>query len=57
MKFGMMQVKAAIANILLRYNVHISAKTKQPIRFSKKAYLKTSEDGIWLKFQKKIECS
>lgn len=52
MKFGMMQVMAGIATIMSRYTVKISSKTKQPIRFSKKAYLKTSEDGIWLRFEK-----
>lgn len=53
MKFGMMQVMAGVATIIQRYTIKISPKTKQPIEFSKKAYLKTSENGIWLQFEKK----
>lgn len=53
MKFGLMQVKTALVNILSNYNVTVSSKTIEPLTFSKQSLMLTCEDGIWLEFVKR----
>lgn len=53
MKFGYLQVKTGLSNILLNYNVKVSPKTIEPLQFSKITLMKTCEEGIWLNFIKR----
>lgn len=53
MKFGYLQVKTGLSNLLLNYNVEITSKTIEPLQFSKVSLMKTCDEGIWLKFIKR----
>lgn len=53
MKFGFMQIKTGLANLLLNFNIEISPKIIKPLQFSKISIMKKSEDGIWLNFIKR----
>lgn len=51
-RFGMLQVKAAIATTLMRYRVRVGERTVEPLSFSKGGIIKTCTDGIWLRFER-----
>lgn len=53
-KFGMAQSKAAIASLLSRYTIKLSPRTIEPLTFSKKAFVLTSENPIYLNFEKRV---
>lgn len=52
MRFALTQVKAAIVDILLKYEVSVNAKTKVPLVLDPKEFLNFPEGGIWLDFKK-----
>ncbi|XP_055684667.1 cytochrome P450 6j1-like [Lutzomyia longipalpis] len=53
MKFALFQVKAAISSILRNFDISLSPKTENPLKFSKKSFLLVAEGGIWVKFEKR----
>lgn len=50
-RFGMLQVKLAIAMILSKYRLSINSRTKQPLNFMPSRLDLDVEDGIWLNAQ------
>lgn len=52
-RFGVLQVKAALATVLLNYRVRMGAKTPEPLTFAKGGVIKTCTDGIWLRFERR----
>ena len=50
---GMLIVKAAIVGLLLNYRISVCDKTPKSINLSKKGNLKSTEDGIFVKFEKR----
>ncbi|GAB0095793.1 hypothetical protein DMENIID0001_112190 [Sergentomyia squamirostris] len=52
LRFGMMQTKAGIANLILNYNFTPSGRTKYPIQYSKTSILFSMEGGFWVKIAK-----
>ncbi|GAB0100090.1 hypothetical protein DMENIID0001_160740 [Sergentomyia squamirostris] len=52
LRFGMMQAKTGIANLLLNYKFSPSANTKYPVQYVKTMTLLSPEGGCWVKIDK-----
>ncbi|KAG5669761.1 hypothetical protein PVAND_000055 [Polypedilum vanderplanki] len=51
-RFGLMQTKVALIQLLLNFRVHSSEKTPDPIKFDPDTATLSSENDMWLKFEK-----
>ncbi|RZF44805.1 hypothetical protein LSTR_LSTR000757 [Laodelphax striatellus] len=49
MRFGKMQIKLAVASILLHFRIKKSPKTVEPILIENKSFTYNAKGGIWLK--------
>lgn len=49
----MLQVKAAIATVMLNYNVSITERTEEPLNFAKGGFILACEEGIWVRFERR----
>ncbi|XP_076179536.1 cytochrome P450 9e2-like [Ptiloglossa arizonensis] len=56
-RFAIMEVKIAIFYLLLRCDVEPCSKTQHPIRFSKKTFVLSADNGFWLSFKARKEAS
>lgn len=52
MRFGLVQIKFAIATILKNFKVLPETQTKRPLRFDMKSPANENPGGIWVKYQK-----
>ncbi|GAB0089332.1 Cytochrome P450 [Sergentomyia squamirostris] len=52
LRFGMMQVKIGLANLLLNYNFTPSVNTKYPIEYDMESSLLSPKGGCWVKINK-----
>lgn len=50
-RFAEMEMKLALAELLIKYEVEPCEKTTIPMVFSKRSLIVTPENGIWLKFK------
>ncbi|XP_065086803.1 probable cytochrome P450 308a1 [Ochlerotatus camptorhynchus] len=50
MKFGLTQSKIGIATLLTKYRVQQSDKQQLPLEISRKSFLLSPKNGIWVKF-------
>nr|XP_023014655.1 cytochrome P450 6a8-like [Leptinotarsa decemlineata] len=51
-RFGIMQVKLALANIILKYRVTLDKKTITPIRLLPSPMVPVVDGGVWVNFEK-----
>ncbi|XP_057660426.1 probable cytochrome P450 6a20 [Diorhabda carinulata] len=51
-RFGMLQIKVAVASIINTFKVTINDKTKLPIRYTTSTFVPTVEGDVWLDFHK-----
>ncbi|CAH1236177.1 unnamed protein product [Diabrotica balteata] len=52
MRFGIMQTKVGLTNILKNYKVGVNKKTKQPLKLEIPSFVPQVEGGIWLDLKK-----
>lgn len=50
MKFGLLQSKYGLVNILQKYQLKLSKRTETPLRISKQSFLLSPVGGLWLEF-------
>lgn len=50
-RFGIMQVKVGIVNVIKNFEVIVNGKTKEPIQIDPKSFLNTALGGLWLNFK------
>ena len=53
MRFALLEIKLALANIVRRYNLIPSSKTVEPIRIDPEGTLAYAKDGIYMKIEKR----
>ena len=53
MRFALLEIKLALANIVLRYNLITSSKTVEPIQIDPNGTLAYAKDGIYMKIEKR----
>lgn len=49
-RFGEMNMKLALTEILLKFKVEPCEKTQVPMKYAKKAFTVIPENGMWLRF-------
>ena len=52
MRFALMEAKLALANIVRRYNLTPSEKTKEPLKLDPKSGIAYIKDGLHIKVEK-----
>ena len=53
MRFALLEIKLALANIVRRYNLIPSSKTVEPIQIDPQGILAYAKDGIYMKVEKR----
>ena len=53
MRFALLEIKLALANIVQRYNLMPSSKTVEPIQIDPNGTLAYAKDGIYMKIEKR----
>ncbi|CAH0553970.1 unnamed protein product [Brassicogethes aeneus] len=51
-KFGLLQIKAAVAHIIRAFSVSVNSKTKEPLEFDPWYLMLSPIGGLWLDFHK-----
>ncbi|CAH0559421.1 unnamed protein product [Brassicogethes aeneus] len=51
-KFGMLQIKAAVAHTIQAFSVSVNSKTKEPLEFDPWYMMLSPKGGLWLDFHK-----
>uniref|UniRef100_A0A182JAM5 Uncharacterized protein n=1 Tax=Anopheles atroparvus TaxID=41427 RepID=A0A182JAM5_ANOAO len=51
MRFALMQVKRGIFELITKYDISVSAKTKQPLQLDPKTFIVAPLGGIWLDYK------
>ncbi|RZC38629.1 cytochrome P450 6a14 [Asbolus verrucosus] len=52
LRFGMLQTKIGLTTLLRNYRVTLDSRTQQPLKMDPKAFITTSDKGIWLNISK-----
>lgn len=52
-RLAMLEMKVVLVNLLSKYSVTLSAKTKIPLKMADHSVGIASEDGLWVKFQRR----
>nr|WCC58070.1 cytochrome P450 [Pharsalia antennata] len=52
LRFGVMQSKVGLTSILRKFKVTLNEKTEVPLKMNPRAFVTTSEGGIWLNLEK-----
>lgn len=52
LRFGKIQAKIGLVSLLRRFKFSVSNRTDVPLIFSKKSFLLTTDDGIYLKVER-----
>jgi len=55
MRFGLMQTKVGLIDLLSRYQFCVSKKTKVPLVFDTKIFILTPVGGMWLQVKKRVK--
>jgi len=50
-KFGIMQLKMGIAELVMKFNIKVNKKTKEPLELDPKQFMAMPIGGIWLTFE------
>ena len=53
MRFALLEAKLAIANIMRKFTILPSEKTKEPIELDPKAEVTYVKDGLYIKLEKR----
>lgn len=53
MRFAVMEAKLALAKIVMRYNLVLSDKTKEPFVMDTNQVITYPKDGLYLKLEKR----
>jgi Cytochrome P450. len=51
MRFGLLQTKVGLVNLLSRYEFNVCSKTTIPMVKDPKQFITTSKEGIWLQIR------
>lgn len=51
MRFGMLEAKFGIAQIILKYKLKLNAKTNTPLKINPKTITLEDENGVWIDFE------
>lgn len=51
-RFAMMKARVALVTLLMNFEFSVCEKTLEPLHISKKTFLYSPEDGVWLKVKK-----
>lgn len=51
MKFGLMQSKAAIVEIVRNFDIKVNEKTKDPFVLDPNKFILTPVDSVWFNFE------
>ena len=54
MRFAMLEIKLALANIVRRYNLVPSSRTKEPVVIDPDGFLAYAKGGIYLKLERNL---
>lgn len=52
-RFGLMQIKAAVVNLVLDFEMKVNKKTKIPLEIDPTSLINQPKGGIWLNFYKR----
>ena len=52
LRFGMMQARIGLISVLSNFKIEIDSRTDVPMILSKKIFIMTPQNGVWLKVQK-----
>ncbi|XP_034473855.1 probable cytochrome P450 28a5 [Drosophila innubila] len=53
MRFALAQIKAAVVEVLTKFDIHVNPKTRKDNLFEPTAFITTLKGGIWLDFKKR----
>ncbi|TDG43570.1 hypothetical protein AWZ03_009998 [Drosophila navojoa] len=53
MRFALIQIKAAIIEVLTKFNIRLNPKTRKDILYEPLAFVTTLKGGIWLDFEER----
>ena len=53
MRFALLEAKVALAKIMMRYNLKLSSKTKDPLELDPKMVVSYPKDGIYIELEKR----